>query len=42
VPGSYVRRVRNGVTGLGDRRREWCVHHFQQWCAQAFGRVVVF
>jgi len=31
-----------GVTDLGDRRREWCTHHHQQWCKQAFRRLVVF
>ena len=31
-----------GVTDMGDRRQEWCVHHYQQGCPQAFRRLVVF
>lgn len=30
-----------GVTDLGDRRREWCLHHHQQWCKPPFRRLVV-
>jgi hypothetical protein len=31
-----------GIVDLGDRRSEWYTHHQQQWCKQAFRRLVVF